>query len=172
MIFRLMLLIGVALAIVLPVQAQEAKRCPAQLPAPVAAKRDAILAAAKARDLAALNRLIGPGDFVYSFGDIGDAIGYWQDSVKQGIDIPRYLVGVLSMPCVITYDEDRQQYWWPAAMEFDWKNLTPAEKQALEALYDRKVDDWYVEGRAKGYYVGWRAGIDKNGAWSAFVAGD
>jgi hypothetical protein len=172
MVFRLVLLIGVLLAFALPAQAQQVKRCPAQLPAPVAAKRDAIIAAAKERDLKALGTLIGPGDFVYSFGDSGDAIGYWQDSVKQGIDIPRYLAAVLAMQCVITYDEDRRQYWWPSAAEFAWKDLNATEKKALADLYGGKIDDWWLEGRDKGYYVGWRLGIEANGAWTAFVAGD
>ena len=159
----LTLLPGVALA-------QAVKRCPAQLPAPVAAKRDAIVTAAKAKDWPALQKLIGPGEFVFSFGGDSDAIAYWQDLVKQGTDIPRYLVSIFAMGCVVTADTGA--YLFPAAGEIEWKNLTAAEKQAMLTLYGKEIDEWYVEGRAKGYYIGWRGVIEKSGAWSAFVAGD
>ena len=149
-----------------------AERCPDRLPQAVAAKRDAIAAAAQARDWEALKRQIGPGEFVYSFGDDSDAIGYWRDSVAEGIDIPRLIGAVLAMRCAITRSRGQTTYWWPSATEFDWKDLTPAEKRALEALYGPKLDDVYMEGRAVGYYVGWRLSIEASGAWSAFVAGD
>lgn len=170
MIVRFVLLIGVLLAFALPAQAQQVKRCPAQLPAPVAAKRDAIVAAAKAKDWPALQKQIGPGEFVFSFGGDADAIAYWQDLVKQGTDIPRYLASIFAMGCVVVADTGA--YLFPVAGEIEWKNLTAPEKKAMEALYGKEIDEWYVEGRAKGYYVGWRGVIEKTGAWSAFVAGD
>jgi hypothetical protein len=174
MISRLTLLSSVTLALLLalPAQAQIFTRCPDQLPAPVAAKRNAIIAAAKTKDLKALEKLIGPGEFVFFYGTDKDAIAYWKDSIRQGNDIPRIMAGVLAMPCVVTREENRVQYVWPSAAEFAWKDLTPAEQKALEVLYDGKVDDWYIEGRDKGYYVGWRLSIEANGAWSSFVAGD
>ena len=169
---RLACCVALAMMAALPAQAQ-VQRCPDKLPAAVEARRAAIVKAATSRDWAALERLIGPGEFVYSFGDAGDPIGYWRDSVKQGTDIPRYLAAIFSMPCALSLEEDRPQYWWPAATEFEWKDLTAAEQAALDALYDGKVDEWYIEGRATGYYVGWRGSIEKrNGAWSSFVAGD
>lgn len=170
MVFRLVLLIGVMLAFALPAAAQQVKRCPAQLPAPVAAKRDAIIVAAKAKDWPTLQKLIGPGEFTFSFGDDSDAIAYWRDLAKQGTDIPRYMASIFAMGCVVMADTGA--YLFPTAGEIDWKNLTAPEKQAMEALYGKEIDQWYVEGRAKGYYVGWRGVIEKSGAWSAFVAGD
>jgi hypothetical protein len=152
--------------------AQNVQRCPAQLPAPVAAKRDAIVAAARASDWNALKGLIGPGEFTFSFGDDGDAIAYWRDSVKQGIDIPKMMAAIFSMPCVIVLEDDRREYWWPSAVEYAWKDLNAAEKKALQDLYGASIDEWWLEGRDKGYYVGWRAAIDARGAWTAFVAGD
>jgi hypothetical protein len=152
--------------------AQNVQRCPAQLPAPVAAKRDAIIAAAKARDWNALKGLIGPGEFTFSFGDDSDAIAFWRELGKQGTDIPKTMVAVLSMPCVVTLEDAKREYWWPSAVEFAWKDLNAAEKKALQDLYGAKIDEWWLEGRDKGYYVGWRAGIDAKGAWTAFVAGD
>ncbi len=170
MVVRLMLLIGMLVAFALPAQAQPVKRCPAQLPAPVAAKRDAIVIAAKAKDWPALRKLTGPGEFVFSFGGDTDAIAYWQDLAKQGTDIPRYLASIFAMGCVVV--PETGAYLFPVAGEIEWKNLTAAEKQAMEALYGKEIDEWYVEGRAKGYYIGWRGVIEKTGAWSAFVAGD
>lgn len=170
MVVRLMLLIGVLVGIALPAQAQQVKRCPAQLPAPVEAKRDAIVAAAKAKDWPALRKLTGPGEFVFSFGGDADPIIYWQDLAKQGTDISRTMASIFAMGCVVV--PETGAYLFPVAGEIEWKNLTAAEKQAMEALYGKEIDEWYVEGRARGYYIGWRGVIEKSGAWSAFVAGD
>ena len=151
--------------------AQTVQRCPAQLPAPVAAKRDAIIAAAKARDLPALKRLIRPGEFTFSFGDDGaDPTAYWRDSIKQGIDVPHYMAAIFAMRCGVMVDSG--VFLFPISAAMDWKHLTPAEKKEMEALYGKDIDQWFVEGRDKGYSVGWRGVIEKNGAWSAFVAGD
>jgi hypothetical protein len=168
MLARLMLLTGLILAIALPAQAQ---RCPQPLPAPVAAKRDAIIAAAKARDFAALKRLIGPGEFTFSFGDdAGDPTAYWQDSIKQGIDVPHYIAAIFAMRCGVMVESGA--FIFPISATMDWKDLTPAEKKEMEALYGKDIDQWFLEGRVKGYYVGWRGVIEKNGAWTSFVAGD
>jgi len=169
---RAILLAAMLVLIAQGAQAQNVQRCPAQLPAPVAAKRDAIVAAAKARDWTALKALIGPGEFTYSFGDEGDAIGFWQDSLKQGVDVPKMMVAIFAMPCMISLEDDRREYWWPSAAEYPWKDLNAAEKKALQDLYGAKIDEWWLEGRDKGYYVGWRGSIDAKGGWGAFVAGD
>ena len=50
--------------------------------------------------------------------------------------------------------------------------LTPIEKAEIEALHGRDIDQWFLEGRDKGYYVGWRGVIGRNGAWTSFVSGD
>lgn len=168
MIVRLVLLIGVVLGIALPAQAQ---RCPDQLPAAAEAKRAAIVAAARARDLPALAKLAGPGDFTYSFaGDEGSPLPYWRQAMKEGIDVPRFMAAIFSMRCGVMVESGA--FIFPLSSAMDWKNLRPAEKAEMEALYGRDIDQWFLEGRDKGYYVGWRGVIEKNGAWSSFVSGD
>lgn len=167
MMARLVLLVGAMLAIALPAAAQ---RCPTPLPPVIEAKRAAIVTAAKAKDWPALQRLIGPGEFTHSFGDEGDPIAYWKDSLRQGIDVPYYMVAIFSMRCGVMVESGA--FIFPVSAAIDWKNLTPAEKAEMEKLYGRDIDQWFLEGREKGYYVGWRGVIEKNGAWSSFVAGD
>ncbi|MGE0155281.1 MAG: hypothetical protein AB7R90_21890 [Reyranellaceae bacterium] len=165
---------GVGLAFIAATMSAQAQvqRCPDKLPPAVAAKRDAIVQAATAKDWAALKRLTAPDDFVYSFGDAGDPVGYWQDSLKQGTDIAQAMAAIYAMPCVVYSEAGRREYLWPSAAELDWKALNAREKAALQAFYGASIDQWYVEGRAKGYYVGWRGSITQEGAWTSFVAGD
>ena len=168
---RLACCAALAMVLALPAQAQ-VSRCPEKLPAAVEARRAAIVAAATARDWAVLKRLIGPGEFVYSFGDAGDPIGYWQDSLRQGTDIPRAMAAIFAMPCIVYAERGRREYWWPAAAEIEWQALNAREKAAMQGFYGKSIDEWYVEGRARGYYVGWRGSITPDGAWTSFVAGD
>lgn len=165
---------SVALSLaVAPAMAQQVTRCPAQLPAKVAAKRDAILAAAKAGDLAALAKLTSAKEFTYSFGEGEDALRFWRDARKQGTDVAKFMVAVFQMGCtLIKGDDGSQAYSWPSASEIEWAKLDKEERVALEKLYGRKIDEYWLEGRAKGYYVGWRGAIDENGEWRSFVAGD
>jgi hypothetical protein len=148
-----------------------AQRCPDKLPPVVEAKRQAIIAAAKARDLPALAKLVDSGPFTYSFGDEqGDPLPYWQQSLKERIDIPHYIAAIFAMRCGVMVESGA--FLFPVSSAMDWKDLTAAEKKEMEALYGREIDQWFLEGREKGYYVGWRGVIEKNGAWTSFVAGD
>lgn len=168
MILRLSLWAVLLMLVALPASAQ---RCPEKLPAAVEAKRQAIIAAAKVRDLPALAKLTGPGEFTFSFGDDpGDPLAYWQQSAKEKIDIAHYIAAIFAMGCAVMVESGG--YIFPISSAMDWKNLTAAEKKEMEALYGRDIDQWFVEGRDKGYYVGWRGVIEKNGAWTSFVAGD
>jgi len=78
-------------------------------------------------------------------------------------------VAVLSMNCVVG---EGPSYVWPSAALIDWAKLTGEEQKALLALYGKKIDENWLEGRSKGYYVGWRVTIEPDGSWSSFVAGD
>lgn len=156
-------------AFALPAAAEDAKRCPAQLPAPVAAKRTALLAAAKTRDFEALKKLASTVEFTFTYGDDQDPVAFWKAMGKSGVDIPKILTAILNMNCVIG---DGPSYVWPSAALIDWKKLPPDEQKALNALYGSKIDESWLEGRNKGYYVGWRITIEPDGSWSSFVAGD
>ncbi len=156
-------------AFALPAAAEDTQRCPAQLPPAVAAKRAAILAAAKARDFDALKKLASTVEFTFTYGDDEDPVAFWKELSKHGVDIPKMLTAILSMNCVVS---DGPSYTWPSAAMIDWKKLQPDEQKALTALYGSKIDENWVEGRNKCYYVGWRVSIEPDGSWSSFVAGD
>ncbi|MEO8557836.1 MAG: hypothetical protein ABI439_02150 [Rhodospirillales bacterium] len=166
---RLALALLCAIILAAPAHAENFERCPAQLPAAVAAKRAAILAAAKTNDFVALKNLASTVEFTFSFGDAEDPVPYWRELSKGGTDIGKILSAILSMNCVVG---EGPSYVWPSAALIDWARLTPDEQKALLALYGKKIDENWLEGRGKGYYVGWRVIIEPDGSWSSFVAGD
>jgi hypothetical protein len=148
-----------------------ATRCAGDLPAPVAAKRQAIKDTTARRDWPALGKLTGPG-FVWGAHQDGDPVPTWRAAAAKGEDPARPLLAVLDMTCVVTLVDGKTLYVWPSAIAIDWNALTAAEKSALQALYGAKIDQHWLEGRAKGYYVGWSVGIEAQGAWTSFVFGD
>ncbi len=149
-----------------------AERC-GTLPPAVAKTREAIRAAAAARDYGALAKLTAPGEFTYSFGDEGgDPVKYWKSADAEGTDIRATIVALLDMSCAVVEEEESKEYVWPAASEIAYGDLTAEEKAALEKLYPGKVEDQYVEGMSTGYYASWRLYIDEEGHWTSFVAGD
>ncbi len=153
-------------------QAEEITRCDA-LPEPVAAKRDAIAAAAEAGDLEALAALTDPTHFTYSFGNGEGALSYWQRMrAEEGVDAAALIAGVLTAGCAQYDDGGNTLYFWPAAALIEYPDLTQEEIDALQALYEGALESWYVEGFEVGYYVGWRLYLEADGRWSSFVAGD
>jgi hypothetical protein len=171
------LLLGLVLLLALPALGQEeeqpAQRC-GDLPPAVTKTHDAIRAAARAGDYAGLTKLIDPAIFTYSFGDEGgDPIPFWKGLASEGTDVPATMVALLDMPCVTFQgDEGGPYYEWPSAAEVPYPDLTEKEVAALDKLYAGHLADNYIEDPQTGYYVGWRILIDKDGRWTAFVAGD
>jgi hypothetical protein len=142
------------------------------LPAPVAETREAILAAVAAPtgDWDALRDLI-PGDgFTYSFGGQTDPVAYWQRLEEEGTDVRGILRALFSVTAV----RDRGMWVWPA----------PAGKQSSEwteedeAILGELVAEGVLTPQERrdflrsGFYYGWRAGIERDGTWRFFVAGD
>jgi len=167
---RLFAALVLLVAVTAPAMAAETfERCPAQLPQAVADKRAALLAAAKKNDLVALKALASTVEFTFSFGDAEDPLVLWRELAKHGTDVSKILIAILSMNCVVG---EGPSYVWPSAALIDWAKLTADEQKALLALYGKKIDENWLEGRSKGYYVGWRVTIEPDGSWSSFVAGD
>jgi hypothetical protein len=151
----------------------EAQRCPATLPAPVAARHRAILAAARAGDYQALRRQVTDlENFEAVIGDGGDPLPIWQEAQRRGQSIARAMAAIFAMPCSVVRVDGKTLYSWPSASDFPWPALTPPERAALQAFYGAKIDENWLEGREKGYYVGWRGHIDGDGTWLAFIIGD
>jgi hypothetical protein len=136
------------------------------LPVAVEETRTALLDAAGSGDYEALRSLIS-GDFSYTFGGEveGGAIAYWQELERSTDARPlRTLAELLKLP----YTLSRGYYVWPwayavedeaALSEYERGLLVPLG--AVEALFP-----------AGGGYLGWRTGIEPDGTWAFFVAGD
>lgn len=137
------------------------------LPAAVEETRAALLAAAKSGDYEALRPLIPATGFEYTFGGAveGGPIGHWQELERSTVERPiENLAAVLELP----YTLSRGIYFWPFAYDIaDIDDLTAHERGLLEPL--GPLDTLFVEGTG---YLGWRAGIEPDGDWVFFVAGD
>ena len=132
------------------------------LPEPVARTHTALVEAARLGDYEALQALI-PANFSYTFGVPveGGPIAYWQQIEAGGGESPIAILDrVLSLP----YSLSRGTYVWPFAYDKQPDELTNYERRLLGDL----ADDF---GAGSGY-LGWRAGIEPDGTWSFFIAGD
>ena len=120
----------------------------------------------------ALARLAGAG-FQWGGYEEGDPVPSWKDAAARGEDPARPLLAILDMPCVVIRGtHGKTTYVWPSAAGIDWKALDASEKSALQALYGASIDQYWLEDRTRGYYVGWSVGIDSLGAWMSFTVGD
>ena len=132
------------------------------LPAPVAETHAALLEAAQSGDYEALRPLI-PEEFSYTFGGgvEGGPIAYWQqvgaNSGERPIDV---LAEILKMPYTLTAGT----YVWPFAYDKQADELTDYERRLLGSQAEFFLPDTG--------YLGWRAGIEPDGTWRFFIAGD
>jgi hypothetical protein len=132
------------------------------LPRPVGETHAALLAAAEAGDYEALRPLL-PDDFSYTFGlpDEGGPIAYWQELEEAGEESPIEILGrILELP----YTLSAGTYVWPFAFDKQEDELTRHERRLL--------GDLAVYSGAGSGYLGWRAGIEPDGTWRFFIAGD
>ncbi|MGH2655058.1 MAG: hypothetical protein ACRDHV_12030, partial [Actinomycetota bacterium] len=137
------------------------------IPGPVANTREAILDAAQARDFQALRALIPEEGFTFSFGGETDPIGYWKRLESEG-HVPVF-GDILPMVLGTEPGLDRGVFVWPAQAVED-----PAEwdEQDIEALTAIHAEEDIRSFQKAGLYLGWRVGIDRDGTWVFFVAGD
>jgi hypothetical protein len=137
------------------------------VPPPVAATREAILAAARARDFEALRGLIPDEGFTFSFGGETDPIRYWK-RLESRDHVP--VIGDI-LPAVLETDPgfERGAFVWPAQATEDPARWDPADIEALAGIHAEEDVRAFQEA---GLYYGWRLGIDQNGTWVFFVAGD
>jgi hypothetical protein len=139
-----------------------------QLPTAVEEKRDAIVDAAHAMDYERLGSLLDPAKFSYSFGESGDPIGYWRRLEREG-HVPvigDYLPVLLGGP----FGRRDDIYVWPSVYGKKPARWTPAERRWLRnSFYDEQQIRAFERA---GDYLGYRAGIRRDGTWLFFVAGD
>jgi hypothetical protein len=138
------------------------------LPESVARKRAEVWSAARAKDYDALGRLVDPDQFTYTFGGPvpGGPAAYWRRLEETSTERPiETLAAILRLPST----KQRQIYVWPYAFTRRASTLSAEEKEQLaEAIGDEGLRQ-YLE---LGDYLSYRAGIDANGAWVFYVAGD
>jgi hypothetical protein len=137
------------------------------LPDPVEEKREAIANAAQRLDYAGLAELLDPKTFTYSFGERADPIAYWR-RLENRAEIPilgDILPTVLSMP----YRKQGDIYAWPSVHGKEPSTWTEEDRRELGKLYTTKQIRQFERA---GAYLGYRAGIQKDGTWLYFVAGD
>jgi hypothetical protein len=134
---------------------------PPGLPVRVAETYAALREAAASEDYERLRPLI-PEPFSYTFGTPeGDAIDYWMNVEAESGERPiEILARLLDMP----YTLYRGTYIWPFAYDKQPDELTGYERRILGEF----ADDF---GAGSGY-LGWRAGIERDGRWAFFIAGD
>jgi hypothetical protein len=140
------------------------------LPPPVAETRERILAAAASRDWEALRALVPADGFTFTFGGAEDPIAYWQRLEREGVPVLDNLQALFSVVAVFNGD-----WWvWPAPAGKDPTEWTREDRYILGQLVDAGV---ITEGERRdyqrfGFYYGWRIGIDREGVWRLYVAGD
>ncbi|HUF01713.1 MAG TPA: hypothetical protein VMN35_04750 [Gaiellaceae bacterium] len=136
------------------------------LPEAVEEMRSALLAAAQADDWEALRPLVSP-TFSYSFGGPieGGPIAYWQELERTTDERPlETLATLLQMPAALS----RGIYVWPWAYTVEsTADLSEYERVLLAPL--GSPNEVFAGGTG---YVGWRVGIEADGTWTFFVAGD
>jgi hypothetical protein len=139
----------------------------AGLPEPVAETHAKLLEAAESGDYEELRPLVPATGFEYTFGGPveGGPIAYWQELERSTVERPLdNLEAILEMPYVLS----RGIYVWPFAYDVAGVgDLSAHERELLARL--GPLDTLFVEGTG---YLGWRAGIDPEGNWVFFVAGD
>jgi hypothetical protein len=132
------------------------------LPKRVAATHRRLLEAARSGDYEVLRPLV-PDQFSYTFGGPveGGPIAYWQRVEAESGESPiKILARILSMP----YTLYAGTYVWPFAYDKQPDQLSDYERRLLGDL----AGDFGVGSG----YLGWRAGIEPDGTWSFFIAGD
>jgi hypothetical protein len=136
------------------------------LPAAVEETRAALLDAAESGDYEELRPLV-PASLRYTFGSPveGGAIAYWQELERTTDARPlETLAEILRMPYVLS----RGLYVWPWAYTIERADdLSEHERGLLVPL--GPLDTLFPPGSG---YLGWRAGIEPDGDWAFFVAGD
>lgn len=138
------------------------------LPAPVATTREAIITAAASCDIAALESLASE-TFTTSFGGGGvENLRSWEEQGEQPLAT---LLHLLDMAYATVEVEDGEEiYVWPAAATYEsWSEITEQEMSELSRIHSEGELDQIAR---YGSYSGWRTGIDQDGDWLYFVAGD
>ncbi|MGJ8527035.1 hypothetical protein [Maritalea sp.] len=158
-----------------PFQNHEIKRDLAELPDNVAQTRAALMAVAKSGDVEQLRTLImrQTNAPVLTFGDTAEPIEFLRSSSNdgEGRELLAIMIELLEAPYSIVPAQggEPEIFVWPAYATNDLKNLTPSELvEVYKIVSHLDLEEMQLFG---GWYF-YRVGIDANGEWRYFVAGD
>lgn len=147
-------------------------RGPADAPAVVVAKWQALVAAVSTCDFDGLEALASP-TFSVLFGSYGvDQFRKWEEEGEPQMGT---LLHLLSMtPAVIDYSHAPgvpDHYVWPAAFAYDnWQDVPAELVEELHAIYtEGELDEYFG---TFGAYAGWRTSITESGDWMFYTSGD
>ena len=135
--------------------------------------RYAIYEAARACDWDALESLLDPATFSYSFGQSGHPLACWQRAEFLHYQPMLYIADLLQRPFGAIETDGTTTYTWPSAQAYgSWAEVPEAERAALRPLYDEaalaRFEDY-------GAYLGYCVGISwdaESAQWIYAVAGD
>jgi hypothetical protein len=148
-------------------QTAPSESVPPTIPEAVEATRAELLAAAETGDYEQLRPLV-PEQFSYTFGGPveGGPIAYWQRlEDEEDVSPIAILADLLRLP--VTYYQGH--YVWPFAFPLSANELTPADRELLRDVGGEDLSDDFLP---DGGYLGWRVGVEPDGDWIFFIAGD
>lgn len=137
----------------------------AVFPEAVSDARTAIGRAAHDRDWKALERLIPGTGFTFSFGGERDPIAHWKMLESDGTPV----LDILHTLLCYQGSKHRGVYVWPDAAEKHPSTWTEGDMAPLRKIYSEEELDQIRQSET---YYGWRVGIEPDGDWSFFIAGD
>ncbi len=141
---------------------------PQDLPPAVAATRQRIVDLAIACDYEGLAALAAEAPFfTFGFGGDDDPVSFWRESERQGDPVTRLMVELLDLPVGVIEQVDPPVYSWPELTTI--VEPTDADYDQVRGIYDEDEIEIFKQ---FGGYTGYRAGIQADGAWLYFVAGD
>jgi len=150
------------------------KRSPEAMPEPVRRTWQALRAAAQSGDIESLRPLIEAQEPppAFAFDNVGDPIEYLKSlsGDAEGREILAIMLEILESGYL---DVDRgtqnEMYLWPYFARYPLDRLTP--QQIVELFTLITAGDWQ-DIQSYGAYIFFRLGIDPQGRWHFFLAGD
>lgn len=139
---------------------------PQSVPQNVAITRQRIHAAARAGDFGGLHALMDP-EFSWSFGgnlDRDEAI----EHLRANPELLDVIAGLLELPYGVNDPVEPEYFVWPWLFTDPEANWPEFRDQLVAAVGERQVAGYEEHGE----YLGWRVGIDRDGTWIYFIAGD
>lgn len=145
-----------------------------ELPPAVAKFYDALMKAARTGEVENLRPLFGPRASwpQLGFDDFDDPITFLMDSSNDGYarETLAILLEIMQSDYAVLYEGTPQElYVWPYFAEVDLEKLTSPE---LVQMYKLVAYQDLEEMLMFGAYFFFRLGIDKDGNWQYFLAGD